>query len=174
MDCKKIRPLLDLHAGDDLDGHERIAVDVHLRGCLACFREFAEMRSLVDVVRATTRDELRSEAAGESIVAGIMGAIHGPPPAAPRLLPRLLTASGWAAAVLLAGTLGVSAWSDRSVAPSRSNRASPQIVEGDAGLEGLPLRAIGDEIDRQLDELHRGSRRTPLVPVSKPAVRRNM
>ncbi|MBM4015259.1 MAG: hypothetical protein FJ293_09905 [Planctomycetes bacterium] len=187
LDCAAARPLLDLLAGDDLDGRERVAVEAHLRGCLACFREFAELRALLGTVREAATRELRSEAAGEALVAGVMGAIHGPPPAAPRLLPRLVQVSGWAAAALLAVSIGI-----QSLRPSRPTPPAPapgRIVEGGTSFDGVPIHSIGNErrlrafeqaLDPQFDQLERGGddgasrRKSAPGAVRPPGGRRNM
>ncbi len=167
MDCRKIHPLLDLHAGGDLDAREGARVDAHLRGCLACFREWSELREVLGTVRASSRRELRSESMGESIVAGVMGAIDGPPPPAVRWMPRLTLVSGWAAAVLLAVTLGLGAWRDPAPRPERS---SPRIVESQPNIDSSLIRTIGDELGRQLDELPNGAGRGGAIT---PSTRRN-
>ena len=187
LDCDAARPLLDLLAGDDLDGRERLAVEAHLRGCLACFREFAEMRALLGNVRDAAARELRSEAAGEALVAGVMGAIPGPPPAAPRLFPKLVQLGGWAAAALLAVSIGIQA-----LRPSRvpsPPAALPRIFEGGTSLDGVPIHSIGNErrlrafeqvLDPQFDQLERGgddaaARRRAAPGTARPAGgRRNM
>lgn len=172
MDCDKILPLLDLHAGGDLDRQEQASVEAHLRSCLSCWREFTAMRGLLEEVRGTARAEFHGESMSESIVAGVMGRIDGPPPALPRLLPRLMTASGWAAAAVLAVTLGWSVLREQSsVAP----RSTPTIVEmnGNHG-GGIPIHTIGSELDAQLDELHRGGVRPRIVPAKGGARPRGM
>jgi anti-sigma factor RsiW len=162
LDCDAARPLLDLLAGDDLDGRERLVVEAHLRGCLACFREFTAMRALLGTVRDVAARELRSEATGEAIVAGVMGAIHGPPPAAPRLLPRLVQLGGWASAAALAIAVGLN--SVRAPQAPPSGGARPVIVEGGSG-GSLPIHAVGNEVRRraferalepQFEQLHQG------------------
>ena len=170
MDCKKIVPLLDLHAGGDLDRHEQVSVEAHLRSCLSCWREFTAMRGLLEEVRGSARAEFHGESMSESIVAGVMGRIGGPPPALPRLLPRLMTASGWAAAAVLAVTLG---WSVlREQQPPAAMRGTPTIVEmnGNGSAGAIPIRTIGNELDAQLDALHRGGTR-PRVVSPKGAAR---
>lgn len=188
LDCEAARPLLDLHAGDDLDGRERLAVEAHLRSCLQCFRDYSELRALLVTVRAASAGESRSEAIGETIVSRVMSAIHGPPPAMPRLLPRLLTASGWAAAALLAATLGFQALAGRATAPKGPGGVMPQIVEGDGSADGMPFRSIGNErwrpgeiapaLERQFDELQReaaaGATPRRVTPSRPVGARRNM
>ncbi|MBL8841197.1 MAG: zf-HC2 domain-containing protein [Planctomycetes bacterium] len=175
MDCEAIHPLLDLHAGGDLDAREAARVDAHLRGCLACYREWNELQSLLATVRGTARRELRSEAMGESIVAGVMRAIDGPPPPAIRWLPRLTLASGWAAAVVLAVTLG---WNVLRPAAPRPERAAPPIYESPS-LDPSLIRTIGDELGRQFDELPNGlpngapNGRTLMPPARRPRALRN-
>ncbi len=154
MNCETFHPLLDLHAGGDLDAREAARVEAHLRSCLACVREWSELRGLLVTVRGTARRELRSEAMGESIVAGVMSSIDGPPPAAIRWLPRLTMVSGWAAAVVLSVTLG---WSLLRPAAPRSERAAPPIIQSPT-LDPSLIRTIGDELGRQLDELPHGAR----------------
>src|SRR5688572_33170040 len=120
MSCKSLRTKLELYAGDDLDGRESVAVVVHLRTCLACYREYVELRDMLTAVRASGRPRARGDAEVESLVAGVMGEIHGPPPPAPRLIERLTTVasvSGWAAALLLAFTLGWQVLSERTRDP---------------------------------------------------------
>lgn len=165
MDCKKILSLLDLHAGGDLDRHEQVAVEAHLRSCLTCWREYTEMRGLLDEVRGSARAEFHGESMSESIVAGVMGRIDGPPPALPRLLPRLMTASGWAAAAVLAVTLGWSALREQQ--PPAATRGTPTIVEMNGNRPGgIPIHTIGNELDLQLDELQRGNARPRVVPAN--------
>jgi anti-sigma factor RsiW len=172
MDCDKILPLLDLHAGGDLDRQEQASVEAHLRSCLACWREFTAMRGLLEEVRGSARAEFHGESMSESIVAGVMGRIDGPPPALPRLLPRLMTASGWAAAAVLAVTLG---WSVLREQPPAATRGAPTIVEMNGNGGGaIPIHTIGSELDAQLDELHRGSVRPRVVPAKGGARPRGM
>ncbi len=112
MNCKRIRPRLDLLAGDDLAGRDAAEVEAHLRRCLACYREYVEMREMLTAVRGASRpdDVAGARASSDDFVHGVMSGIQGPPPAAPRLLPRLTMASGWAAALLLGLTIGWYRW----------------------------------------------------------------
>ena len=172
MDCNKILPLLDLHAGGDLDRLEQASVEAHLRGCLSCWREFSAMRGLLEEVRGTARAEFHGESMSESIVAGVMGRIDGPPPALPRLLPRLMTASGWAAAAMLAATLGWSALKEQAPVAPRGTSTIVEVNRDRGG--GIPIQTIGNELDQQLDELHRGGVRPRIVPAKHGARPRGM
>jgi hypothetical protein len=112
MNCKRIRSKLDLLAGDDLAGRDAAEVEAHLRRCLACYREYVEMRELLSAVRGASRpaDVAGSREPSDDFVHGVMSRIQGPPPAAPRLLPRLAMVSGWAAALVLGLTVGWYRW----------------------------------------------------------------
>ncbi len=172
MNCRTIREKLDLYAGGDLDGREITVVEVHLRTCLSCYRDYTELRDLLTTVRATRESELRGEAATESLVAGVMSEIHGPPPAAPQWLPRLTLVSGWAAAITLAVTLG---WQVVRPPASSHSRSQPTVIEhGPSSGDLTPAWTINDEIGRQLDELPTRTRgRRVVVPstVVQPGVR---
>ena len=162
MNCKRVRPKLDLLAGDDLAGRDAAEVEAHLRQCLSCYREYVELRDMIVAVRAARQpaDRERTGAERESLVAGVMERIHGPPPAAPRLLPRLAMVSGWAAALVLGLTAG---WFQRQLATSRAPAGGGPIIEhANPSVPTIDQRWIDQRIDSevqsQIDEL-RG--RTP-------------
>jgi anti-sigma factor RsiW len=161
MSCKTIRDRIDLYAGGDLDGREAAQIAAHLKSCLGCYREFAEMHELLGRVRATARDGARGADGSESLVAGVMGEIHGPPPPAPALLPRLLFASGWAAALLLAASLGFRILTGGAQEPSAGGppRRLLQHESFDVLPAGgtAPASALEDDLGRDLEELRASS-----------------
>jgi anti-sigma factor RsiW len=165
MSCNKFRPKLELHAGDDLDGREAAEVSAHLKSCLACFREYTELRDMLAVVRSTGFDRARGDAEVESIVAGVMRGIDGPPPAAPRLLARLSLVSGWAAAILLAVTLGWQAFTGGRVATPPRTGPEPVLIDHRWNGRGPIPASLEADLDEQFDELRksRGIRVRPTV-----------
>jgi anti-sigma factor RsiW len=159
MNCKRIRSKLDLLAGDDLAGRDAAEVEAHLRRCLACYREYVEMRDLLSAVRGASRPEAvaLSREPAEEFVHGVMSRIQGPPPAAPRLLPRLAMVSGWAAALVLGLTVGWYRWqlnSPEGRRESSSGVKDPTVVD----------QRIDRDLRDQLDEI--------LSPTRVPASRR--
>ena len=113
MTCKRTLKRLPLFAGGDLDLRAQTEVEIHLQGCLSCYREFTTYRDTIALVRsvAVPQQSLEHDSslqAGPSLLDGVMEQIDAPPPAAPRLLPFLVTASGWAAALLLGAFLAYS------------------------------------------------------------------
>jgi anti-sigma factor RsiW len=160
MNCKRIRPKLDLLAGDDLSGRDAAEVEGHLRQCLSCYREYVELREMVVAVRGASRppEFARSRSESESFVGDVMKQIQGPPPALPRLIPRLTMVSGWAAALVLGLTAG---WYQRqSSRPVWSPPGARPIIEN----QNPSLPTIESDLKRQIDEL-RG--RTPEGPVRR-------
>ena len=194
MNCKSIQEQLDLYAGGDLDGRESAQVAAHLKSCLACFRDFSELRDLLATVRSAGHDQggsARGDAESEAFVGSVMREIHGPPPPAPQLIARLSFVSGWAAALLLGVTLGwrtlagLGAGSAGGDAPPAAGPQAPNVI--DRGSNDPRLSTIDYDVDaelsRQLDELRRrdrdhswgGPSRSPVVPDGKPIkVRRNL
>jgi anti-sigma factor RsiW len=159
MNCKRIRSRLDLLAGDDLAGRDAAEVEAHLRRCLACYREYVEMRDLLSAVRGASRPEAvaLSREPAEDFVHGVMSRIQGPPPPAPRLLPRLTMVSGWAAALVLGLTVGWYRWQLNGPDGRRdasSGVKDPTVVE----------QRIDRDLRDQLDEI--------LAPSRTPASRR--
>jgi hypothetical protein len=161
MNCKRIRPKLDLLAGDDLAGRDAAEVEAHLRGCLACYREYVEMREMLSAVRGASRpdDVARTREPADDFVHGVLSRIQGPPPAAPRLLPRLAMASGWAAALVLGLTVGWYRW--------QMNVPNGRIDGSGAGLKDPTLvdqrieRDLRDQLDEFLSPSRTGAPRRP-------------
>ena len=161
MNCKRIRPKLDLLAGDDLAGRDAAEVEAHLRGCLACYREYVEMREMLSAVRGASRpdDVARTREPADDFVHGVLSRIQGPPPAAPRLLPRLAMASGWAAALVLGLTVGWYRW--------QMNVPNGRIDGAGAGVKDPTLvdqrieRDLRDQLDEFLSPSRTGAPRRP-------------
>jgi anti-sigma factor RsiW len=167
MSCKRLRPKLDLYAGDDLDARDSLAVERHLRTCLSCYRDYVELRDVLMRVRATRPASPALPAGVAPITADVMGRIHGPPPPAPVLLERLTLASGWAAALVIGGVLGWRLLGNAAEVgePGRPPRIlelpSPGASPAGGILESLPT--LGEDLDRQLEDLRarRGPSRSP-------------
>jgi|RhiMethySRZTD1v2_1073278.scaffolds.fasta_scaffold1941306_2 hypothetical protein len=176
MSCKNIQTRLDLYAGGDLEAREAGEVAAHLRTCLACYREYVELHDLLMSVRGTSRDHARGDAETESLVAGVMREIHGPPPPVPQLLPRLAMVSGWAAALLVTGSLG---WQVLASRTTPSPGGTPPRVIDRGGSDALsfeqikPASPLEEDLARQLEELrHRNpSRGAPVHEASSVRTR---
>src|SRR5262249_4342901 len=72
VNCNRILKRLDLYAGGDLAGREAAEVELHLRGCLSCYREYVAQRDLLETVRGAGGIEPRGDAERETLVAGVM------------------------------------------------------------------------------------------------------
>ncbi len=149
MNCKRIRSKLDLLAGDDLAGRDADEVEAHLRRCLACYREYVEMRELLGTVRGARRpdDVAVSREPADEFVDSVMSRIQGPPPAAPRLLPRLAMVSGWAAALVLGLTVGWYRW---QLQGSAGRPGDPSLVRDPTVVDQKIERDLRDQFDEIL------------------------
>jgi anti-sigma factor RsiW len=66
MTCRKARPLLALHAGDDLGPRRARAVRSHLEACPECRRELEALRAALAELKAEAgREEVPQWGAGE-------------------------------------------------------------------------------------------------------------
>jgi hypothetical protein len=155
MKCERIQEQLDLYAGDDLAAREAVEVEAHLRGCLVCYREYVELRRMLAEVRSTRDVAIvdGTTVVRRSVVDDVMAEIHGPPPPVPQLLPRIALVSGWAAALLLAVTLGVRTLGSSGSSPSSGPRVrsgdEPRILNPGSdvtptAVDHAPTRRTGD------------------------------
>src|SRR5262249_14193780 len=163
VNCNRILKRLDLYAGGDLAGREAAEVELHLRGCLSCYREYVAQRDLLETVRGVGGIEPRGDAERETLVAGVMRRIPGLPPPAPRLLPRVALVSGWAAALLVAVLFGMHARGDRAPRASDPAGGADPLVRRDVNPLVTPVRSttpFEDEawMQSQLDLLQRASK----------------
>lgn len=188
MNCRNIRDKLILFAGGDLEALEAAEVDVHTRQCLACYRELASLREMVQRVRGL-RDQgpsLLELAPDEEFTAAVMARIDGLPEIPRRRLPQLLRYSGWAAALVLGLFLG--AYSDGFWMGSPSGRpvddprrpggalvdATPAMDPVRSGLSPHGLRLVDETIEPLpesldvLEALRRLQLEGPFRPQSQP------
>jgi hypothetical protein len=87
MRCNRVRRLIPLGAGRDLEPELQAAVELHLRSCLSCYREFRAVRASLAAF-ATLADSAGSTdvpSAPLGLAASIMDAVRAgvPGPAAP-------------------------------------------------------------------------------------------
>lgn len=113
--CRKVRDLLPLHVGGDLETRHVASVDEHLHECLSCFREFrelAELRGRLGVVGEAPLPSGVLDGFTDEVMARI--ALEEPGPAAE--LPRAVASAGtWtriraAAAVAVVALVGWKLW----------------------------------------------------------------
>jgi predicted anti-sigma-YlaC factor YlaD len=123
--CRKIRPLLEWLAANELDDSRRQLAEAHLRACPACRRELNDWRSLLAaaaVPAAAAEAEIRAidwDAVSGKILAGVEGQ------SVPRRRPPAIFQFPFlaAAAVLIAVIgLGVFFWIHPSSAPLPARR----------------------------------------------------
>jgi len=145
MLCSQIQKQLPLHAGGDLDPTDAVEVDVHLRRCLSCYREWSELRETLAAVRGIGRDgpALR---APEQFVGSVMDAVRAGPPLQIRSRLRWVSFTGWAAAAALLLWLSLPGRDD-APGPGRSpGPVTGTIVKeaAPAGAEASGLRLVED------------------------------
>lgn len=136
MTCERIRELLTLAAGGDVEENERIAVESHLSLCADCRRELEEYRGLRGLL-SELREGVAPPGTFEKLWTGVR-----------RETARRIAASAvreWllrAAAVLVVG-LAVGYVASAATGPGAPPNAEPAAAEfHDAGL-GAPVREAG-------------------------------
>lgn len=78
MSCERVRKLIPLAVGNDLDAGQKRFVDHHVTGCLACYREmreWAETLSALDPIRAPA-----AAPAPEGLLRSILAEVREAPP----------------------------------------------------------------------------------------------
>lgn len=142
--CRKVRDLLPLHVGGDLEARHVAPVDEHLHACLTCFREFRELATLrgrLGVVGEAPLPPGALDGFTEEVMARI--ALEEPGPAAelPSVARRSPTWT-WmraAAAVLVVGLLG---WQLATVERADEPGAPAASLGVEAALEPSPTAEI--------------------------------
>ena len=111
--CRKVLPLLEWLAADELEGERRQLAEAHLRECPACRRELASWRSLLDAAArpaAETAAELQA-IDWDAITAKILAGVAAQPAPGRRPTPLFSYALLAAATVLIAMVgLGLFFW----------------------------------------------------------------
>lgn len=178
--CRKVRGLLPLHVGGDLEPKHTSGVEEHLHACLSCFREFRELAGVRGRLGALAEEPLPAgilDGFAEEVMARI--ALEEPGPAAepPRSLRGAMTPVRWAAAagIMVAALLGLSrmdssmwsAWMDGAGNPVANGPGSGSDAVGFGGssrmLGGIPSRL---DPGRSLA----GSRTAPPRSASAPVI----
>ncbi len=151
--CRKVRDLLPLHVGGDLDTKHVGPVDEHLHECLACFREFrayATLRGRLGVVGEAPLPAGALDGFADEVMARI--ALDEPGPAAES--PRASSVSFWrsggariraAAAVLVVGLVGWQAWQAFDDAGEAAPHATLAVDTG-AAAAGLDVMTMAGGI----------------------------
>ncbi len=133
MSCERIRKLIPLAVGNDLDAGRKRWVDHHVTGCLSCYREmrdWAETLAVLDPVRAPSTAPAPSGLL-ESILDEVAAAPPGP--LAPHPTPLRTRASragryalAFAAGFLVMGTVGLRFLGDVG-SPASGAGAGPRV-----------------------------------------------
>ena len=98
MNCRRVKSRLNAYAGHDLSACEHAAVEVHLKSCLACYREFAGVRASHAAICSLHESRTRSDTERQEFLDAVMQRVWVEPPPRRRSTAQLLSMSGWVAA----------------------------------------------------------------------------
>lgn len=145
LSCRAVRDLLPLHAGGDLPAPRGHAVDEHLSGCLACFREYREFLDLRGRLGVLAEEPLPAGALDgftEEVMARIAIGEAGPAAELPARPGRLLSLPRLAAAAaLLVGLFA--GWQQFSATDGPPTAAPGTLVRLDGPFTAVDLVSPG-------------------------------